>query len=215
MWSDAEGHDVVHKFLRWSLSDNYNQEMNDNDIADQLRLVYRCLRFMRNTKWWWCEFLFIWETTLVNAYNFFWARRLSGRTRSFRRASPGRCWTRPDRRGGRTRARRRYGSGPGRGTLVNARSRRNRCGSVADTASVSTRRRSTFPWLCLPRKRGQRGASCTAWPTTRPSTGQHKTRRGCGIPCGSVRTATRGCALLAGGNFTRRRSSGLTITARF
>ena len=68
IYSDAEGHDVVHKFLRWSLSDNYNHEMNDNDIADQLRLVYRCLRFMRNTKWWWCEFLFVSETSLVNAY---------------------------------------------------------------------------------------------------------------------------------------------------
>ena len=45
-----------------------NQEMNDSDIADQLRLAYRCLRFMRNTKWWWCEFLFVWEMSLVNAY---------------------------------------------------------------------------------------------------------------------------------------------------
>ena len=42
--------------------------MNDNDIADQLRLIYRCLRFQRNTKWWWCEFLFVWETCLVNSY---------------------------------------------------------------------------------------------------------------------------------------------------
>ena len=60
--------EVPHKFLRWSLSDNYNQEMNDCDIADQLRLVYRCLRFMRNTKWWWAEFLWVWETAIVNAY---------------------------------------------------------------------------------------------------------------------------------------------------
>ena len=56
------------KFLRWSLSDTYNQEMNDNDIADQLRLIYRCLRFMRNSKWWWAEFLFVWEVSMVNAY---------------------------------------------------------------------------------------------------------------------------------------------------
>ena len=68
IYSEAAGEEVVHQFLRWSLSDEYNQEMNDNDIADQLRLVYRCLRFMRNTKWWWCEFLFIWETSLVNSY---------------------------------------------------------------------------------------------------------------------------------------------------
>ena len=52
----------------WLLSDTYNQEMNDNDIADQLRLVYRCFCFTRKTKWWWAEFLFVWETSIVNAY---------------------------------------------------------------------------------------------------------------------------------------------------
>ena len=61
--------EVEFKFLRWSLSDNYNYEMNDNDIADQYRLVYRCLRFQRNTKWWWAEFLYIWETTISNSYH--------------------------------------------------------------------------------------------------------------------------------------------------
>ena len=61
--------EVDFKFLRWSLSDNYNFEMNDNDIADQYRLVYRCLRFQRNTKWWWAEFLYVWETSITNAYH--------------------------------------------------------------------------------------------------------------------------------------------------
>ena len=42
--------------------------MNDNDIADQLRLIYRCLRCMRRTKRWWAEFLFVWEASMVNAY---------------------------------------------------------------------------------------------------------------------------------------------------
>jgi hypothetical protein len=68
VYSHAAKKEVEHKVLRWSLSNTYNQEMNDNDIADQLRLIYRCLRFMRNTKWWWAEFLFVWETSLVNAY---------------------------------------------------------------------------------------------------------------------------------------------------
>ena len=68
VWSHKKGTEVPHKFLRWSLSDNYNQKMNDCDIADQLRLIYRCLRFMRKTKWWWAEFLWVWETALVNAY---------------------------------------------------------------------------------------------------------------------------------------------------
>ena len=59
MYSHAKKKEVPHKFLRWSLSDNYNHEMNDNDIADQLRLVYRALCFMRNNKWWWAEFLYV------------------------------------------------------------------------------------------------------------------------------------------------------------
>ena len=68
VYSHVAKKEVEHKFLRWSLSDTYNQEMNDCDIADQLRLIYRCLRFMRNTKWWWAEFLWFWETSMVNAY---------------------------------------------------------------------------------------------------------------------------------------------------
>ena len=68
IYSHTEKKMVDHSFLRWSISDDYNQEMNDNDIADQLRLIYRCLRFQRNTKWWWAEFLYIWETSLVNVY---------------------------------------------------------------------------------------------------------------------------------------------------
>ena len=68
IYSHKANKEVEHKFLRWSLSDTYNHEMNDNDIADQLRLIYRCLRFMRRTKWWWAEFLFVWEASMVNAY---------------------------------------------------------------------------------------------------------------------------------------------------
>ena len=48
---------VPYKFLCWNLSDDYNVEMNDNDIADQLRLVYHLMRFQRNNKWWWALFL--------------------------------------------------------------------------------------------------------------------------------------------------------------
>ena len=68
VWSNELKKQVEYNFLRWSLSNNYNYEMNDNDIADQYRLVYRCLCFQRNTKWWWAEFLFVWEVTLVNAF---------------------------------------------------------------------------------------------------------------------------------------------------
>jgi hypothetical protein len=59
---------VPFKFLRWNLSDDYNFEMNDNDIADQLRLVYRLMRFQRNNKWWWALFLWAYEVSMVNSY---------------------------------------------------------------------------------------------------------------------------------------------------
>ncbi len=42
--------------------------MNDNDIADQLRLVYRIMRFQRNNKWWWALFLWGYEVSMVNSY---------------------------------------------------------------------------------------------------------------------------------------------------
>ena len=50
VWSAVLKEEVEFKFLRFSLSHIYNYEMNDNDIADQLRLVYRMQRFQRNQK---------------------------------------------------------------------------------------------------------------------------------------------------------------------
>ena len=55
-------------FLRWNLSNDYNYEMNDNDIANQLRLAYRFMRFQRNIKWWWALFLWGYEVSVVNSY---------------------------------------------------------------------------------------------------------------------------------------------------
>jgi hypothetical protein len=40
VWSSSLKSNVDFKFLCWSLSHDYNYQMNDNDIADQLRLVY-------------------------------------------------------------------------------------------------------------------------------------------------------------------------------
>ena len=42
--------------------------MNDNDVADQLRLVYRLQRFQRNYKWWWALWMWGLEVSMVNAY---------------------------------------------------------------------------------------------------------------------------------------------------
>jgi hypothetical protein len=68
VWSSSLKAMVDFTFLRWSLLHYYNFEMNDNDIADQLRLVYRIMRFQRNNKWWWALFLWGYEVSMVNAY---------------------------------------------------------------------------------------------------------------------------------------------------
>ena len=60
---------VPYWFLHWSLSHTYNHNMNDNDVADQYCLVYRMMRFQRQTKWWWALFMFFWENSMANAYH--------------------------------------------------------------------------------------------------------------------------------------------------
>ena len=56
------------KFLRLSVNDSYNMNMNNVDIADQLRGNYRTDRWMRKLKWWWALFFWGHNTMLVNAY---------------------------------------------------------------------------------------------------------------------------------------------------
>ncbi|MFM8621986.1 MAG: hypothetical protein ACKOB3_01190, partial [Holophagaceae bacterium] len=68
VWSTALKKNIDFSFLWWNLSDDYNFEMNDNNVADQLRLVYRIMRFQRNIKWWWALFLWGYEVSLVNSY---------------------------------------------------------------------------------------------------------------------------------------------------
>ena len=68
VYSKKQEKHVPFQFLRWSLSNTYNHQMNDNDVADQYRLGYRMMRFQRRTKWWWSLFMFFWETSMNNAY---------------------------------------------------------------------------------------------------------------------------------------------------
>ena len=68
VWSTKLGRNVPYRFLRWILSHDYNFEMNDNDVADQLRLVYRLMRMQRNQKWWWSLWMWAIEVSLVNSY---------------------------------------------------------------------------------------------------------------------------------------------------
>lgn len=49
VWSASLKKEVDFKFLRFSLSHIYNYEMNDNDIADQLRLGYRISAYNATT----------------------------------------------------------------------------------------------------------------------------------------------------------------------
>jgi len=59
---------VDFSFLWWNLSDKYNFKMNDNKVADQLRLIFWIMRFQQNVKWWWALFLWGYKVSLVNSY---------------------------------------------------------------------------------------------------------------------------------------------------
>eukprot|EP00957_Ditylum_brightwellii_P083043 6312296-Ditylum_brightwellii.AAC.2 len=52
---------VAFQFLRFSLSNDYNYEMNDNNISNQLRLIHRILWLGHNQKWWWALWLWGYE----------------------------------------------------------------------------------------------------------------------------------------------------------
>jgi hypothetical protein len=55
-------------FLRPEVTDMYNNDMNNVDIADQLRGTYRLDRWMRKRKWWWSIWMWGVQVLLVNAY---------------------------------------------------------------------------------------------------------------------------------------------------
>ncbi len=55
------------KFLWFNLSHDYNFEMNDHDVADQLQLVFCFIRFQQNINWWWVMWLWRVEVSLVNS----------------------------------------------------------------------------------------------------------------------------------------------------
>jgi hypothetical protein len=59
---------VAMSFLRTEVTDNYNNGMNNVDIADQIRNTYRIDRWMRKRKWWWSIWMWGVQILLVNAY---------------------------------------------------------------------------------------------------------------------------------------------------
>ena len=56
------------QFLRMSNINEYNHQMGDVDIADQLRNNYRFDHWLRKRKWWWSIMMWALGVMLVNAY---------------------------------------------------------------------------------------------------------------------------------------------------
>jgi hypothetical protein len=66
---DQEGNAMKMKGYLWlNVINNYNQNMNQTNITDQLRGQYRPDHWMHHKKWWWA--VFIWEIGVagVNAF---------------------------------------------------------------------------------------------------------------------------------------------------
>ena len=55
-------------FLRLSINDSYNNNMNNVDIADQLCINYHPDCWMGKQKWWWSMLFWGHGTMLVNAF---------------------------------------------------------------------------------------------------------------------------------------------------
>ena len=67
-WHQQKGRQVNVPFYRLNIVDEYNAGMGNVDIADQLRLQYRIHYWIRNQKWWWAIFFWVFECSLTNSY---------------------------------------------------------------------------------------------------------------------------------------------------
>ena len=68
LWHKGLQRKVEVPFYRLNLIDDYNFNMNNVDMADQLRLQYKIHNWIRNRKWWWSIFFWILETSLTNCF---------------------------------------------------------------------------------------------------------------------------------------------------
>ena len=57
------------KFLHLNINDDYNHDMGNVDIADQLQNYYRFDHWMKKQKWWWSLFFWAFGVLLANAYD--------------------------------------------------------------------------------------------------------------------------------------------------
>ena len=68
VWSKEDDKHIDIVFLRLNMIDDYNSQMGDVDIADQLRGSYRPDHWLRNRKWWWSLFLWAIGVAAANGY---------------------------------------------------------------------------------------------------------------------------------------------------
>ena len=68
VWHAQEQKKIKLPFYRLSMIDDYNKNMNNVDIADQLRTVYRYNRWMQKQKWWWSIAFWALQMLQTNAY---------------------------------------------------------------------------------------------------------------------------------------------------
>jgi hypothetical protein len=62
------GINIMMRFLRPNITDDYNHGMNNVDQADQLQGTYQFDCWMRKRKWWWAIWMWGVQLLLVNAY---------------------------------------------------------------------------------------------------------------------------------------------------
>ena len=68
LWHKDKGKKVNVPFFRLNIIDQYNHGMGNVDQADQLRLQYRSTYWLRNRKWWWSIFFWLFEGALTNSF---------------------------------------------------------------------------------------------------------------------------------------------------
>jgi hypothetical protein len=68
VWSSAKKKLVTLPYFRLNVFDVYNHNMNNVDISDQLRNVYRWDHWMRKRKWWWSLMFWAFQVMITNAY---------------------------------------------------------------------------------------------------------------------------------------------------
>ena len=68
VWSSTKNKLVNVPFFRLNIFDDYNYNMNNVDISDQLRNVYRWDHWMRKRKWWWSLMFWAMQVLMTNAF---------------------------------------------------------------------------------------------------------------------------------------------------